>query len=101
MKLFLIAQNTVTGFDSYDSAVVAAESENDARNIHPSDCITHAEDGQWFGTYRGDRLGNYSPPEPQSNTGWPDYSCIQSISVEYLGETERDRGVVCASYNAG
>ena len=36
MKLWLISQTENEGYDTYDSAVVAAETENAARLIHPS-----------------------------------------------------------------
>lgn len=35
MKLWLITQNDRRGYDTYDSAVVAAETEDAARGIHP------------------------------------------------------------------
>ena len=36
MKLFLIEQSENTGYDTYDSAVVVAESDEVARDIDPS-----------------------------------------------------------------
>ena len=35
MKLWLISQNENGDYDTYDSAVVAAETESEARNISP------------------------------------------------------------------
>lgn len=35
MKIWLLSQSVHTGYDTYDSAVVAAETENEARQIHP------------------------------------------------------------------
>ena len=35
MNLYLISQNRNNGYDTYDSAVVAAESEEKARMIRP------------------------------------------------------------------
>ncbi len=35
MKLFLISQSANNGYDTYDSAVVCAETEDEARHIHP------------------------------------------------------------------
>ena len=74
MKLWLLTQTVNIGYDTYDSAVVAAESEEEARNIEVGDT----------GPY-----GTWAKPE--------------HVRVEYLGEA-RDKhpfGVVCASFNAG
>ena len=53
MKLYLISQSMRCDYDTYDSAVVAAESESDARTIHPSIYVTHHKNGKWFGRYTG------------------------------------------------
>ena len=100
MKLFLISQDRINDYDSYDSAVVAAESESDARSVHPSTYVTHVTNSKWMGTYSGgkDKGVEYNN---DCGSGWPKYSDIDCISVEYLGETDKGRGVVCASYNAG
>lgn len=100
MKLFLISQSKVCGYDTYDSAVVAAESEGDARNIHPSESVTHATNGKWMGTYSG---GKNIGSEYENDDGyyWPKYSDIDSVEVEYIGETYKPRGVILASFNAG
>ena len=95
MKLYLITQDIVNDYDTYDSAVVSAESPEDARKIHPSEFVTHVTDGKWFGTYtKGGEYENESPD-------WVKYSEIGQIQTEYLGETERERGVILASFNAG
>ncbi len=36
MKLYLISQSENCGYDTFDSAVVAAASKEDARRIHPA-----------------------------------------------------------------
>lgn len=35
MKIYLISQDTNPGYDTYDSAVVCAENEQQAQKIHP------------------------------------------------------------------
>ena len=100
MKLFLISQEKVTGYDTYDCAVVSAESEADARNIHPNGFVTHVTNGKWMGTYlRGKNIG--SEYENYDCYSWPKYSDIDCVKVEYLGETDKPRGVIIASFNAG
>lgn len=80
MKLWIISQSVNNDYDTYDSAVVAAETEEEARNIIPSGRSWN--DGTWF------------------NSSW--VSNPSEVNVEYLGETDRDiSGVVLASFNAG
>jgi len=59
MKLFLLKQDIVNDYDTYDSCVVAAENEEEARKIHPSEFVTHERNGHWYGTY-SDKSGEYS-----------------------------------------
>ncbi|AQG98640.1 hypothetical protein A9R05_07435 [Burkholderia sp. KK1] len=78
MNLYLIAQEQMTGYDTFDSAVVAAESEDDARLIHP-----YFRDDDW------------------DITVW----CTgpEHVEVKFLGVADPSipRGVICASFNAG
>lgn len=99
MNLYLISQNTVDGYDTYDALVVSAESESDAATINPSEFVTHVTNGKWMGTYSGGPETG-SEYEYQAED-WVNYSEIKHIKVEYLGKTTRERGVVLASFNAG
>lgn len=80
MKIFLISQTKNRGYDTYDSAVVYAEDEEDAKTIHPN-----GDENKSFHGWRS----SWTPPE--------------DVDVEYLGEAKPDaeRGVICASFNAG
>ena len=95
MNLYLISQNKVTGEDTYDSAVVVAKSSADARKIHPSEFVTHISNGQWMGT---DINNNEYVNEVNS---WVSYKDIDCINVKYLGKTNKKRGIILASFNAG
>lgn len=75
MKLWLISQDNNQAYDTYDAAVVAAETEDDARNTHPS--------GAEF-----DRLYMWCSPE---------FVRVRLLSENYDGEA----GVILASFNAG
>ena len=97
-KIYLVSQSINNGYDTYDSMVVAAESEQDARLIHPSDFVTHHNDGKWKGTYYNCG-GEYD--SPSGGDDWVEFSGIDKLTVQYLGETEHGRGVVCSSFNAG
>jgi hypothetical protein len=78
MKLFLIRQHVNTGYDTYDSAVVAAKNEEDARRMHPSEIGWDNDHGCW------------ASPE--------------HVQVEYIGTAKpgtKAGTVICASFNAG
>lgn len=76
LKLWLISQSENTGYDSFDSAVVAAYTEEEAKQINP--------DGKW-----------------STNFAW--CSSPDEVHVEYLGiATEGvEPGIVLSSFNAG
>jgi hypothetical protein len=93
MKLYLISIEYI-GYETYDSAVVAAESEDDARHIHPDGKI-HPENSKWVRKLWDGNMINEDGEE------WVKFSEIDSIDVEYLGETNKERGVILASFNAG
>lgn len=88
MKLYRISQTVNTGWDTYSDAVVAAESEDEARKIHPyanewGEEWHEADERLW-----GSGTWAHEPSQ---------------VAVEYLGEAcaEVKRGVVCASFHAG
>lgn len=94
MNLYLISQDLVVGCETYDSAVVAAESEDDARAIHPWDKIACLDGSKWVQLWRGEWSDSCE------EVGWVKYSDIDRVTVEFLGETDKERGVILASYNA-
>lgn len=80
MNIYKIEQTQVSGWDTYDSAVVQAESVEAARNTHPS--------GR--GNLRSD-----------SDTWTSDPA---KVAVTFLGVasgTDTEAQVICASFNAG
>jgi len=80
MNLYLISQNVNRGWDTYDSAVVAAESEEAARSIHPGKA-------NWDG--KSEMYGTWCAKE--------------DVYARLIGKAARgiQPGVVCASFNAG
>ena len=62
MKIYKLSQDLNDGYDAYDSFIVIAKNEDEARLIHPSQSVTHITiiDGkpQFMGTY-GDGSGHY------------------------------------------
>ena len=100
-KLYLVSQSINNGYDTYDSMVVAAESEQDARLIHPSEFCTHIADGKWVGERLLPHPRTGYEYYPMGGDDWITPQQIGKLTVQYLGETEHGRGVVCSSFNAG
>ena len=84
MKLFKVWQEENSNYDTFDSMVVAASDEDEARNIMPS----------W-----DNKVG---PFEPSGRYGLWAYS-IDAVKVEYLGEAKdgTEKSIIIASFNAG
>jgi hypothetical protein len=84
MKLFLISQSHNNGYDTFDSAVVAAKDEDMARKILP-------------GWGRG---VDFTPTSLDGGT-WAD---PEHVTAEYIGTAKpgtKAGTVICASFNAG
>jgi hypothetical protein len=84
MKLWLLKQDENGGYDTYDSCVVAAETEEAARHIRPS-CWSDNED-------------------PWAKDCWQSWaSSPENVKTTLLGEAlpETPPGIILASFNAG
>lgn len=84
MNIYLLKQDSVRGWDTYDSAVVWAETEEEAKRIHPNSWETLSE------------------KEEVSYYSWP--SKPEAITAVFLGLADDPKakpGVICASFNAG
>ena len=79
MNIYLLTQGVNRGWDTYDSAVVIAENEDTARHTHPS-----AVDDWWKDNY-------YTT----------DWARPEDVNVSFIGTTDEDPQVICASFNAG
>ena len=79
MNLYLLTQDVETGYDTYDSVVVAALTEDQAKKIHPSG------DDAW---------GYWSRCWPKSS---------ENVDAKLVGKAVEgtSAGVILASFNAG
>ena len=81
MNLYKISQTKNKGLDTYDSAVVTAESEEAARFLHPL-----YKDNNWY----------------ESSYAEDDWAMPKDVKVELIGTTDKEANkVICASFNAG
>ena len=87
MNIYLISQEVNNGYDTYDSAVVCAKDESDARTIHPS----------------SETVSYQSFRELPNEKYFDTWAGISDIKVELIGKAVKgiERGVICASFNAG
>ena len=84
MKLFKIYQSINRGYDTFDSAVVVADSAEEAQKIHPYD-------------------GSDNFLQFDSWVSRPDLVTLTYLG-EVVGEPDNDiypGAVICASFNAG
>ncbi len=84
MNLYYIEQDENVGYDTYDSAVVAAETEEDAKKIHPS---TYTDDKTWW--------------EDSDVNDWA--TSPLNVKATFIGVAKEGTGpgVICSSFNAG
>jgi hypothetical protein len=85
VNLYLISQDINNDYDTYDSAVVCAENEHEARCVHPGE--KNIKDWK----------------EDDSCYDWVIFSQIKGIKVEFIGVADKSikKGVVIVSFNAG
>ena len=79
MNLYLISQNLSNGYETYDSAVVAAHSASDAAHTHP--CGGSLEEHSW-------------------RYDWAEFDDVRVQLIGVAAEGTKP-GVICASFNAG
>jgi len=82
MNLYMLSQSDNTWYDTYDSCIVAAETEDAARMIHP---------GSGFGPHGHGYVDKSWANSPES------------VSVSLIGQAKEgmEAGIVLASFNAG
>jgi len=83
MKIYRIWQKVNNDYDTFDSAVVCAESEDEAKKMQPS-----------FGSYE-ECL--------ETADGFSSWCGLKDVQVEYLGEAKEglSKSLICGSFNAG
>ena len=92
MNLYRISQTENLGWDTYDSAIVAAADEEQARCSSPDGSVW-VNEMQWWGDLDG----------IESNCKWTWCASIKHVKVELIGQAKdgTEPGVILASFNAG
>jgi hypothetical protein len=97
LKLFLLSQNAVRGYDTYDSMVVVAENAEVAKRISPTDSHKWSDENNCW-TFL---LANDPSGIKRHRSDWANR--LEDIKVEELGDANENQkaGIICASFNAG
>jgi hypothetical protein len=94
MNLYLVSQTVNNNWDTYDAMIVAAESDEDAKNIFPNDYVGSScswdADGQLL--YNG---------RPSKMSSWAQNRHDVQVRKIGIADENTPRGVVLASYNGG
>lgn len=84
MKIYLLTQNKIKGYDTYDACIVAAETEEQAKTFDP-----------YMGTIPQDDWNEYS-------AAWVnDPSDVTAEEIGICTNPNQLAGVILASFNAG
>lgn len=93
MNIYKVSQSVNNGYDTYDSFVIAAKDEVEARNTSPSDGFWE-KNQWWFLSLDGEIRKGYS-------STWCDPS---DCTVELIGVADRkitQKTIILTSFNAG
>lgn len=107
MNIYFLSQTENNNYDTYDSCVVIAETEEEAKLIHPSGNTynTYFKDiNKWCSELDYKRYKQYYDYYMYSDYSW--CSSPDAVMVEYLGEFKGNLNdypsrIICASFNAG
>jgi hypothetical protein len=91
-NIYLLSRTDKIDYDNYDSVVVCANSEKEARKIHPSRFLCKSEIEKW-------KNNNLSRTD-----GWIFFDKIDTLKVKLIGQASDDielGSVILASFNAG
>ena len=95
MNLYFISQQKNSGYDTYDSAVVSAQTEKEARETWPGYSTTKfwSESKKTWADTESDHT--YDNPY--------EWTTPEHVEVYFIGTAKEgtEPGVICASFNAG
>jgi len=97
MNLYLISQSVNGGYDTYDSAVVAAKSEDAAQKVSPSEYYVWHDDGGWHFKYSD----GSEKAEGAHRYDWAEPSKVKAELIGVAVDGTEAGTVICASFNAG
>ena len=102
MNLYLLTQDTVRGYDTFDSCVVCAESEEEAQTMVPDTYSLEFDDKLRY-QYRDGILWDteYEETADEDVVGRPSHQSDVKVKLIGVAEPSVEKGIVIASFNAG
>lgn len=103
MNLYLLTQDAVRGYNTYDSCVVCAESEEEAQTMVPDTYYLEFNDKPRY-QYRDGILWDTEyeeEPADEDVVGWPSHQSDVKVKLIGVAEPSVEKGIVIASFNAG
>lgn len=94
-KIYLISQNVNNDYDTYDSAVVCAENEEEARVINPREYYRW-HDNQWFFQHP-----NGTEKAEENDDTWCIPKKVKVMEIGIANDDIKIGAVICSSFNAG
>ena len=91
MKVYLLTQDEANDYDTYDSCIVVAKNEHDAKRIHPIDEYCWCDEKKKFGRYTQEGTW-YSYADSWATH--PDNVNVEEVSLS-------EYGLILSSFNAG
>ena len=90
-KLYKISQEVNNNYDTYDSAIVVADTPEEARHIHPHEHLNDLEDSEMWWEKR--LIRSWAYPE--------DVKVVEIGLFVSNPSSDKEPRVICASFNAG
>lgn len=87
-NVYVVSRTDGVGYDEYDSFVVVASDEEEARNTHPSN-------------NSDSYIEHWGSPWDEKYRSWISKSEIHTLDVEHIGTSIQPCGVILSSFNAG
>lgn len=92
MNIYKVSRTDRVGYDEYDSFICFANSEDEARNIHPA----------WETNDTADTIEWRKSREEECRGTWVPQSELPTLLVQHLGGGYSDGpAIILASFNAG
>jgi hypothetical protein len=96
MNLYLLSQTENRGYDTFDSCVVCAPNEEQAKTIHPRGDLNYVSGRGWIWC-------DYPYLRSELSMGVDRWSSPENVTATLIGVADPSvkAGVVIASFNAG
>ena len=94
-KLYFLYQDVNSGYDTYDSMVVCAKSEDNARVISPSSNYKF-HDGAWYFQFAGG-----TEEKEEYNDFWCDPVQVKVREIGIADQSIEENSIICSSFNPG